>query len=89
MYKIATKHKIFLQLLTISTPVYSEIENLDQNQPRTLKELTKGHGGLCGSVYIDENMRKLLRSKLKRYMKTIPPCAFEIMMDEFVLTIKV
>jgi hypothetical protein len=67
----------------------SEIEKLDPTQTRTLKELTRGHGGLCGGAYIDENMRKLLRSKLKRYIKSIPPCAFEMMMDEFVQTIKV
>lgn len=67
----------------------SEIEHLDSTRPRTLKELTSGHGGLCGSVYIDENMRKLLRSKLKRHIKTIPACAFEQMMDQFVQMIKV
>ncbi|KAI8578883.1 hypothetical protein K450DRAFT_244957 [Umbelopsis ramanniana AG] len=72
---------------TVDLIVY-EIEHLDPKQPRTLKELTKGQGGLCGGAYIDENMRKLLRSKLKRYIKSIPACAFEIMMDEFVQTIK-
>ncbi|KAH8556812.1 hypothetical protein BGW37DRAFT_474327 [Umbelopsis sp. PMI_123] len=72
---------------TVDLIVY-EIEKLDPTQTRTLKELTRGHGGLCGGAYIDENMRKLLRSKLKRYIKSIPPCAFEMMMDEFVQTIK-
>jgi hypothetical protein len=67
----------------------SEIENLDPTNPRTLKELTNGHGGLCGSVYIDENMRRLLRSKLRRYIRSIPACAMEMMMDEFVQTVKV
>ncbi|KAG2179930.1 hypothetical protein INT43_003717, partial [Umbelopsis isabellina] len=72
---------------TVDLIVY-EIEHLDSTRPRTLKELTSGHGGLCGSVYIDENMRKLLRSKLRRYLKSIPACALEQMMDQFVQMIK-
>ncbi|KAM3582850.1 hypothetical protein VKS41_004615 [Umbelopsis sp. WA50703] len=72
---------------TVDLIVY-EIENLDPTNPRTLKELTNGHGGLCGSVYIDENMRRLLRSKLRRYIRSIPACAMEMMMDEFVQTVK-
>lgn len=67
----------------------------DVGSRRTLKEVTRGHGGMCGSAFIDENMRKLLQSKLKRNTMyddesdTIPLCMFEIIMDTFVSQIKV
>ncbi|KAI8646927.1 hypothetical protein BD408DRAFT_379752 [Parasitella parasitica] len=49
--------------------------------PRSLKEITRGHGGMCGSAFIDQNMRKLLQSKL---IGEMPTCFFEMMMDNFI-----
>ncbi|RUP50449.1 hypothetical protein BC936DRAFT_139040 [Jimgerdemannia flammicorona] len=55
---------------------------------RKLKECTKGQGQSCGSVFLDRRMRRLLERKFKDYMATIPACAFEAMMDQFVDLIK-
>ncbi|KAL7310416.1 hypothetical protein PS15m_009919 [Mucor circinelloides] len=57
----------------------------DVTPPRTLKEVTRGHGGMCGSAFIDQNMRKLLRSKL---LGEMPVCMFEMMMDNFIQFVK-
>lgn len=61
----------------------------DVQSSRTLREVTKGHGGACGSAFIDQNMRHLLESKLGNDAKKMPACVFEIMMDTFVENIKV
>lgn len=55
---------------------------------RKLRECTKGQGRSCGSVFLDRRMRKLLGKKFKDYLATIPACAFEAMMDQFVDLIK-
>ncbi|KAG1051810.1 hypothetical protein G6F43_006012 [Rhizopus delemar] len=60
----------------------------DVQSSRTLREVTKGHGGACGSAFIDQNMRHLLESKLGSDAKKMPACVFEIMMDTFVENIK-
>ncbi|RUP51244.1 hypothetical protein BC936DRAFT_149272 [Jimgerdemannia flammicorona] len=70
---------------TVDLIVY-EIE--DTSAGRTLKEVTSGHGGACGSVFLDNNMRRLLAYKFRDYMAQIPACAFESMMDSFVETVK-
>ncbi|CEP12097.1 hypothetical protein [Parasitella parasitica] len=57
----------------------------DDTPPRSLKEVTRGHGGMCGSAFIDQNMRKLLLSKLTGDM---PTCVFEMMMDNFIQFVK-
>jgi hypothetical protein len=55
---------------------------------RKFKEDTKGHGESCGSIFIDKRMRKLLKKKLKSATKSVPPYAFEHMMDSFINTVK-
>jgi hypothetical protein len=55
---------------------------------RKFKEDTKGHGESCGSIFIDKRMRKLLKRKLKVATKSVPPYAFEHMMDSFINTVK-
>lgn len=59
----------------------------DSTPPRTLSEVTRGNGAMCGSAFIDQNMSLLLRSKLSD--GDIPSCMFEMMMDTFIETIKV
>lgn len=71
---------------TVDLIVY-EIEDMPSG--RTLKEVTSGHGGACGSVFLDNNMHRLLAHRLKAYMQHIPACAFESMMEKFVETVKV
>ncbi|KAI7873614.1 uncharacterized protein EV154DRAFT_527851 [Mucor mucedo] len=58
----------------------------DATPPRTLSEVTRGNGAMCGSAFIDQNMSLLLRSKLSN--GDIPSCMFEMMMDTFIETIK-
>lgn len=59
----------------------------DLTPPRTLSEVIRGNGAMCGSAFIDQNMGLLLRSKLNN--EDIPSCMFEMMMDTFIETIKV
>ncbi|KAI8070101.1 hypothetical protein BDF21DRAFT_439795 [Thamnidium elegans] len=58
----------------------------DSTPPRTLREVTHGNGAMCGSAFIDQNMKKLIRSKL--LSKDMPSCMFEMMMDTFIERIK-
>ncbi|KAI9280735.1 hypothetical protein BY458DRAFT_500210 [Sporodiniella umbellata] len=60
----------------------------DETPPRTLREVTKGHGGTCGSAFIDQNMRRLLTLVLGDTGKDMPVCVFESMMDTFIEKIK-
>ncbi|OZJ06414.1 hypothetical protein BZG36_00543 [Bifiguratus adelaidae] len=55
---------------------------------RTLKEVTKGHGGSCGSGFLDERMRDFLKRKLQYHVGRIPESAFENVMENFVDLIK-
>jgi hypothetical protein len=65
----------------------------DATAPRTLREVTRGHGGMCGSAFIDQNMRTLLKSKLKSNCyngeEAMPSCMFEMIMDTFIERVKV
>lgn len=70
----------------INNKNYSLIE--DVTPPRTLREVTRGHGGMCGSAFIDQNMRKLLKSKLIPHQK-MPSCMSEMIMEIFIERIKV
>lgn len=60
----------------------------DQKSPRTLREITKGHGDTCGSAFIDQNMRRFLELRLGDGAKEMPTCVFESMMDTFIEKIK-
>ncbi|KAF9577025.1 hypothetical protein BGW38_008047, partial [Lunasporangiospora selenospora] len=53
-------------------------------QPRHLKEVTRGHGASCGSVFLDANMERLLERKFRRYKKNIKACGWTSLMDTFV-----
>lgn len=59
----------------------------DSTPPRTLREVTRGNGAMCGSAFIDQNMTKLIQSKLQS--KDMPSCMFEMMMDTFIERMKV
>ncbi|KAI8372829.1 uncharacterized protein BYT42DRAFT_578166 [Radiomyces spectabilis] len=71
---------------TIDLIVY-EIDD-DTSDERTLHELTKGHGGLCGSAYIDLRMCELLKNKFGDHADDMPLCTLEMIMDTFVEKIK-
>ncbi|GAA5813084.1 hypothetical protein MFLAVUS_006552 [Mucor flavus] len=58
----------------------------DSTPPRTLREVTRGNGAMCGSAFIDQNMKKLIWSKL--LSKDMPSCMFEMMMDTFIERMK-
>ncbi|KAG0368676.1 hypothetical protein BGZ54_001435 [Gamsiella multidivaricata] len=57
-------------------------------QARHLKEVTRGHGASCGSVFLDANMEKLLDRKFRRYRKGIKACGWASLMDTFVDMVK-
>ncbi|KAG2235179.1 hypothetical protein BDF21DRAFT_425285 [Thamnidium elegans] len=54
---------------------------------RTLKEVTNGHGGSCGSGFLDLRMREYLKRKFSHY-HTINDSAMELIMDTFVNVVK-
>jgi hypothetical protein len=64
-------------------------DNEDAVQKRTLKEVAQGHGGMCGSAFIDQNMRNLIKSRLQSFADDMPTCMFEMIMDTFIERIKV
>ncbi|KAI9029987.1 hypothetical protein CLU79DRAFT_831733 [Phycomyces nitens] len=45
---------------------------MDANGNRKFRESTKGVGKSCGSMFIDKNMKKLLKMKLKKVVTNIP-----------------
>ncbi|KAI9271915.1 hypothetical protein BDA99DRAFT_433576 [Phascolomyces articulosus] len=56
---------------------------------RELKEVTKGMGESCGSVFLDKRFQKLLETKLgKVVMSKITPRDMSTMMDYFIDTVK-
>ncbi|KAG1457206.1 hypothetical protein G6F46_006657 [Rhizopus delemar] len=56
-------------------------------EKRTLKEVTNGHGGSCGSGFLDLRMREYLKRKFSHY-HTINDSAMELIMDTFINLIK-
>ncbi|KAI8342654.1 hypothetical protein BC941DRAFT_413445 [Chlamydoabsidia padenii] len=56
-------------------------------QKRTLKEVTNGHGGSCGSAFLDVNMREYIKRKFS-HLGSINDTAMEHIMDTFVNIIK-
>ncbi|KAI8067566.1 hypothetical protein BC940DRAFT_301054 [Gongronella butleri] len=69
---------------TLDLIVFSVKMDADGN--RKFQESAKGMGRSCGSIFIDKNMRKLIKSKLKKISKggSIPPSALETMMEHFI-----
>ncbi|KAG0049468.1 hypothetical protein BGZ83_005744 [Gryganskiella cystojenkinii] len=57
-------------------------------QARHLREVTRGHGASCGSVFLDANMERLLERKFKRYRRGIKACGWASLMDTFVDMVK-
>ncbi|KAH8553127.1 hypothetical protein BGW37DRAFT_488514 [Umbelopsis sp. PMI_123] len=63
-----------------------EIDQPDGGK-RTLKEVTKGHGGSCGSGFLDMRMREYIKNKFSHH-GSINESALENVMDSFVNLIK-
>ncbi|CEG78260.1 hypothetical protein RMATCC62417_12896 [Rhizopus microsporus] len=61
-------------------------ENIQSNH--RLKEVTKGMGESCGSVFLDYNFRALLEEKLGDQVKDLPPATINNLMDQFIDNIK-
>lgn len=56
---------------------------------KELKEITKGIGESCGSVFLDDRYLQLLRRKLgDQIVDKIPPRAMSDLMDQFIDNIK-
>ncbi|KAI9015322.1 hypothetical protein CLU79DRAFT_707695 [Phycomyces nitens] len=62
-----------------------EIE--DSGGVKTLREVTMGSGDLCGSTFLDENMRNLIKRRFGRYADN-NKAAIEILMNQFITSIK-
>ncbi|KAI1302181.1 hypothetical protein EDD11_005647 [Mortierella claussenii] len=62
--------------------------NEPPGQTRHLREVTRGHGASCGSVFLDANMERLLERKFRRYKKGIKACGWASLMDTFVDMVK-
>lgn len=53
-----------------------------------LKEITKGLGESCGSVFLDHNFKRLIENKLGEQMKRLPAAALNNLMEQFIDDIK-
>ncbi|KAF9290578.1 hypothetical protein BGZ68_006688 [Mortierella alpina] len=62
--------------------------NEPPGKSRHLREVTRGHGASCGSVFLDANMERLLERKFRRYRKGIKACGWASLMDTFVDMVK-
>ncbi|KAF7727817.1 hypothetical protein EC973_007048 [Apophysomyces ossiformis] len=67
---------------TVDLIVFNVKQDLSGN--RQFRESTKGMGKSCGSAFLDKNMRKLLKAKLRKVVNEIPPAAMETMMQHFI-----
>ncbi|KAI9245657.1 hypothetical protein BDA99DRAFT_549197 [Phascolomyces articulosus] len=67
----------------------AEENSSGKRRKRQLKEVTKGMGESCGSVFLDSHFRKLLETKLgKDVMSKVSPRDMYTMMEYFIDTIK-
>ncbi|KAG2176262.1 hypothetical protein INT43_005496 [Umbelopsis isabellina] len=64
-----------------------EIEEPNEKNSR-LKEITKGMGESCGSIFLDQRFQALLEEKLGSELERLPPSSLNQMMDNFIDTIK-
>ncbi|KAL0083644.1 hypothetical protein J3Q64DRAFT_1641945 [Phycomyces blakesleeanus] len=62
-----------------------EIE--DSSGVKSLREVTKGSGGSCGSTFLDKNMQKLIEKRFGSHAKN-NKAAIQYLMDHFVTTTK-
>lgn len=72
---------------TVDLIVFEVIDDRIQSNNR-LKEVTKGIGESCGSVFLDEKFKALMQEKLGDQAKTLPAAAMNNLMDQFVDNIK-
>ncbi|CAO3643030.1 unnamed protein product [Cunninghamella echinulata] len=72
---------------TVDLIIY-QVHQPDASKTRTLKEVTSGYGGICGSSDIDKNLRKLLLDKIGPEGELIPQCTLEMIMETFIEYIK-
>ncbi|KAI9271848.1 hypothetical protein BDA99DRAFT_569620 [Phascolomyces articulosus] len=67
----------------------SSSSDTSRTRKRQLKEVTKGSGESCGSIFLDDRFRKLLKSKLgEQVMSNISPRELYNMMESFSDAIK-
>ncbi|KAI9250222.1 hypothetical protein BDA99DRAFT_608517 [Phascolomyces articulosus] len=67
----------------------AKVNNSGTRRTRQLKEVTKGMGESCGSVFLDSHFRELLETKLgKDVMSKVSPRDMYTMMEYFIDTIK-
>ncbi|OZJ04227.1 hypothetical protein BZG36_02962 [Bifiguratus adelaidae] len=59
-----------------------------EGQRRSLKEITKGAGESCGSVFLDERFRDMLKRKFGDQFSNISQSAMDNMLDQFINQIK-
>lgn len=72
---------------TVDLIVFEVVDDRIQSNNR-LKEVTKGIGESCGSVFLDQKFKILMQEKLGEQVKTLPAAALNNLMDQFVDNIK-
>ncbi|KAG2204055.1 hypothetical protein INT47_007049 [Mucor saturninus] len=72
---------------TVDLIVFEVLDDRLESNKR-LKEVTKGIGESCGSVFLDHNFRTLMEEKLGDQVKRLPAAAMNNLMDQFVDNIK-
>lgn len=66
----------------------SEIEEPREGKAR-LKEITKGMGESCGSIFLDQRFETLLQEQLGTEISKVSANSMMKMMDQFIDSIKV
>ncbi|GAA5805692.1 hypothetical protein EDC94DRAFT_625764 [Helicostylum pulchrum] len=65
-----------------------EVDKDSLDSSKRLKEITKGMGESCGSVFLDHNFKLLMQEKLGAQAHRLPAAAMNNLMDQFVDNIK-
>ncbi|KAI7901283.1 uncharacterized protein BX663DRAFT_515501 [Cokeromyces recurvatus] len=72
---------------TVDLIVFEIINDGIQNTNR-LKEVTKGIGESCGSIFLDKKFKDLLEERLGQQVRSLPAIVINSLMDQFVNNIK-
>lgn len=72
---------------TVDLIVFEVVDDHSKSVNR-LKEVTKGMGESCGSVFLDHNFKLLIEEKLGDQVNDLPAAAMNNLMDQFVDNIK-
>ncbi|ORX62896.1 actin-like ATPase domain-containing protein [Hesseltinella vesiculosa] len=72
---------------TVDLIVFEIEDNLQGSAHHSLREVTKGSGDTCGSVFLDRNMEQLIRDRFAHFGR-VKPRSMDSMLNSFIEHIK-